>query len=437
MVDSIRKIVWGAFAALVVLVAIAVGLNLVILHLEKRQENQIIQSAKPLVDAVREMDADTLSIVSAARGYLLTRQTLFEEQHADAVRDFEKVAATASQLATDPHDAQTIGAFRRHFTEVRGFTERQITLAREGNTNNALEFMLETAKVRRSAPDYAGMIADYHSRQQAAGLQAMAATRQWLILSMIAASLVLVAIAAIAARRIEQWLTASIARQIRRTEAIIGGMADGVMLVDGEGRTVFINPSGQKLLGTSKIGVPIFDHGAVYHLRNGQGKPIDAKELPAAQSLATGRSVQDMTMIIDRHNQTIAISMSTMPLYEEGRISGVIVTFRDITERRRLEEETQRQAERAQILADAGALFSSNIDPVWVTQAIAERVAEVLGDWAAVILKGPGTNELRVAAIHHRDMASLGLAWSYIYRQPLVVGEGIIGQVVATGYPSL
>lgn len=437
MVDSIRKIVWGAFAALVVLVAIAVGLNLVILHLEKRQEGEIIQSAKPLVDAVREMDADTLKIVSAARGYLLTRQTLFEEQHADAVRDFEKVAATASQLATDPHDAQTIGAFRRHFTEVRGFTERQITLAREGNTNNALEFMLETAKVRRSAPDYAGMIADYHSRQQAAGLQAMAGTRQWLILSMIAASLVLVAIAAIAARRIEQWLTASIARQIRRTEAIIGGMADGVMLVDAEGRTVFINPSGQKLLGTSKIGVPIFDHGAVYHLRNGQGKPIDAKELPAAQSLATGRSLQDMTMIIGRHNQTIAISMSTMPLYEEGRISGVIVTFRDITERRRLEEETQRQAERAQILADAGALFSSNIDPVWVTQAIAERVAEVLGDWAAVILKGPDMNELRVAAIHHRDMASLGLAWSYIYRQPLVVGEGIIGQVVATGYPSL
>jgi signal transduction histidine kinase len=45
--------------------------------------------------------------------------------------------------------------------------------------------------------------------------------------------------------------------------------------------------------------------------------------------------------------------------------------------------------------------------------------------------------DLNVAAIYHRDMASLGLAWSYIYRQPLAVGEGLIGQVVATGYPSL
>ena len=56
---------------------------------------------------------------------------------------------------------------------------------------------------------------------------------------------------------------------------------------------------------------------------------------------------------------------------------------------------------------------SKNIDPVWVTQAIAERVAEVLGDWAAVILKSSDSTELRVASIYHREMASLGLAWSY------------------------
>ena len=72
-----------------------------------------------------------------------------------------------------------------------------------------------------------------------------------------------------------------------------------------------------------------------------------------------------------------------------------------------------------------------------MNQAIAERVAEVLGDWAAVVLKSEGGADLRVASIYHRDMASLGLAWSYVYRQPLVVGEGIIGQVVSTGYPAL
>ena len=65
------------------------------------------------------------------------------------------------------------------------------------------------------------------------------------------------------------------------------------------------------------------------------------------------------------------------------------------------------------------------------------QAREALGDWAAVILKSPETNELQVAALYNRDMASLGLAWSYIYRQPLVLGEGIIGQVISSGYPSL
>ena len=218
---------------------------------------------------------------------------------------------------------------------------------------------------------------------------------------------------------------------------MIAGMSDGVMLVDGEGKTVFINPAGQSLLGSSEIGVPIDKQAEVYRWRDENGEPLDAKELPAAQALSTGKTVQDRTILITRDDRQVAVSTNATPLHEDGHITGVIVTFRDVTERRRLEEEMQVQAERAQILADAGAFFASNIDPAWVTQAIAERVAEVLGDWAAVILKASDSNELRVASIYHRDMASLGLAWSYIYRQPLIVGEGIIGQVVATGYPSL
>ncbi len=260
--------------------------------------------------------------------------------------------------------------------------------------------------------------------------------RQKYVMSMVFLGLGIIVVAAIAVTRIEEQLVKSLSRQVRRTEAVIAGMSDGVLLVDGEGRTVFINPAGQRLLGKSDVGVPITKHAEVYRLRDEHGRMLDPQELPAAQALSTGRAVQDVTILIERE-ETVAVSVSATPLLEDGQITAVVVTFRDITERRALEEEMQIQAESAQILADAGAFFSSNIDPAWVTQAIAERVAEVLGDWSAVILRKVDTSELNVASIYHRDMASLGLAWSYIYRQPLVVGEGIIGQVVSTGYPSL
>ena len=437
MDSPIRSTLWSAFGVLVVLIIAGLALTMGILHLSNRQEYRIVEGSGPLLDAVHSMNDDTLTIMGSARGYALTRETQFQLQYDDAVRDFAKAHANALHFATDPRDLQRVSKMRDLFNDVRRYTDQEMTSAREGRDENAKEFLLAASKAHRSAPDYAGTMADEHAREERADLQRITDLRATLTLLMVIVSVIVVAIAAFLIWRIQQSLTTSVDKQVRRTETMIAGMSDGVMLVDAEGKTAFLNPAAQRLLDRSEVGVPIFKHAETYGLVNNEGLPIDAKELPAARALSTGRTVRDATMRITNDERQIAISMSATPLHEDGHISGVIVTFRDITERLRLEEELQLQAERAQILADAGAFFASNIEPVWVNQAIAERVAEVLGDWAAVILKGAEPNELRVASIYHREMASLGLAWSYIYRQPLVVGEGIIGQVVSTGYPSL
>jgi PAS domain S-box-containing protein len=437
MSTSIRRMLWAAFAALALFVAFGVGLTTAVLQLEKRQEYAVVQESRPLLDSVHLMDESIVQMVSSARGYLLTRESQFIDQYETAERNFDTAATMASQSPSDPHDQQLIAALRREFSEIRRLTDSQITYAKEDRLDNAREFMLETSRLRRSSPDYATMLVDHHRITEERNLADMESFRQWVIVAIILAAIALVVAAAIVVWRIEQALTGSIRRQIRRTEAMIGGMPDGVVLVDRDGRTAFINPAGQRMLARSDLGIPIDKQATHYGLLNENGEPLDAKELPAAKALSTGRAVHDATMIVRRDGHDVAISVDATPLNEDGRITGVIVTFRDITERRRLEAEMQSQAERSQILADAGAFFSSNIDPVWVTQAIAERVAEVLGDWSAVILRGEDSKEMRVASIYHRDMTSLGMAWSYIYRQPLAIGEGMIGQVVASGIPSL
>lgn len=435
MSASIRRMLWGAFAALALFLAAGVGLATAVLQLEKRQEYRILEESRPLLDAVREMDRLIQIMIGASRGYVVSQQSQFVDNYEKAASQFNASASLAMQLATHPRDQTVIGDMRRHFVELKGLTDQQMALAREGSAN-ARTFMLEVARFRSSAPDFANLIIDRHRAETTKARKTMDDFRQWVILVVVLMAICIVAGAAVAVWRIEQSLSGSIARQVQRTEAMIAGMSDGVMLVDAEGRSVFINVAGQKLLGQTEVGVPIERHSQVYHLLNQAGAPVDEKELPAAQALSTGRAVQDVTLTIDRDEKSVDVSMSATPLHEDGRISGVVVTFRDITARQQLENDMQVQAERAQILADAGAIFASNIDPDWVSQAIAERVAEALGDWAAVILR-EDTTGLRVASIYHRDIASLGLAWSYIYRQPLVVGEGIIGQVVATGYPSL
>jgi signal transduction histidine kinase/PAS domain-containing protein len=437
MDSSIRTTLWGAYAALIVLIITGLAVTVGILQSANRQDYQVIEGSAPLLKAVNSMDDDTNVIISAAQGYSLTQQSAFTAQYDDAVRNFEKSASAAVRLATDPRDTQLVFAMRKHFIEMKQLTDHELELVRDGKLANANEVMVEAARIRRSTPDYDGLMGEEHEQRNRVELQRITGMRDAMTMLALLIGVAIILIAAYLVSRVQQSLAASIARQVRRTEAMIAGMSDGVVLVDGEGRTVFLNAAAQTLLGRNDIGVPIFKHAEVYRLRDAAGKPIDAKELPAARALSTGKAVREMTAIIDRDDREIAISMNAKPLYDDGKLTGVVVTFRDVTERQRLEEELQLQAERAQILADAGAFFASNIDPVWVTQAISERIAEVVGDWAAVILKSAGTNEMRVASISHRDLASLGLAWAYIYRQTLTVGEGIIGQVVATGFPSL
>lgn len=435
---SIRKILWSVFGSLFLFLFVSVALNLTILYLVKRQHDRTIEFYEPRMESILSMDRDITSMLAAARGYAVTQQTQFEANYQESIRGFQQHAGSARSLAITAEDQTIIEAILQQFEKLRKLSDEQIQATREQDSRRAIEKMVEAAQERQDALDFATAFTKKESERRAEELGRIDDLRLILTLLLIIASLAILAIGAVSVLKLDQSLEQSITRQVRRTETIIAGMADGVMLVDGLGKVVFINPAGQRMLGKSVAGVPIEQQARIYGLKNVDGRLLSASEIPAAQALSTNRPVKDVTVVLsESEGGEITVSMSAVPLLDDGKTGGVIVTFRDVTERRKLEEQMKVQAERAQILADAGAFFASNVDPVWVTQAIVERVAEALGDWAAVILKSPDSSELQVAALYNRDMASLGLAWSYVYRQPLVLGEGIIGQVISSGYPSL
>jgi len=344
MDSSIRSTLWGAFAVLVIVVAAGLALTIGILHMANRQEYRIVEGSAPLLDAVYAMNDDTITMMSAARGFALSGQTQFLQQYDEAIRDFKKEANNADQAATDSSDKQRIAKMRDNFINIQQLTRSEMEAARDGHDQNANEYMVEASKIYRGAPDLAGGMSDEHSRENRRELQRISGMRAGLTLLMVIVSAVIIGLAATLIWRIQQSLIASVNKQVRRTETMIAGMSDGVALVDAEGKTVYLNPAAKSLLRSSEVGVPIFKHAETYGLLNENGDPIDAKELPAARALSTGRPVRDVTMVIARDDRQIATSMSATPLHEDGKISGVIVTFRDITERRRLEEEMQVQA---------------------------------------------------------------------------------------------
>src|ERR1043166_2680613 len=95
MDSSIRRTLWAAFSVLSALVLFGLGLTLSVLQIEKRQEYQAVYASQPLVDAVDDMDTATAYLLAASRGYTLTRETQFSERYDNAVRVFDRAAATA------------------------------------------------------------------------------------------------------------------------------------------------------------------------------------------------------------------------------------------------------------------------------------------------------------------------------------------------------
>ncbi|HSN69129.1 MAG TPA: CHASE3 domain-containing protein, partial [Thermoanaerobaculia bacterium] len=292
MNSSTRRSLWAAFIALFVFVTLAATINILVLQREKQQYSRVIRVYEPLLESMMSMDGSISSMLAAARGYMVTRRTEFLAQYDEALRDFQKTTAAAEELAIEPGDRKLVAGMRAHFEELRTLSDQQIALTDDNRLSDATSIMLQAARARRSAHDFAGEFTAKEREKRSTELTDLDNLRLALTFILVGVSLGILFIGAFLVFRIERSLDASIARQIRRTESMIAGMADGVMLVDGDGRVVFINPAGVRLLGTSRTGVPIDEQAESYGFRSADGRPLDPGEIPATQALSTGRPIK-------------------------------------------------------------------------------------------------------------------------------------------------
>ncbi len=126
-------------------------------------------------------------------------------------------------------------------------------------------------------------------------------------------------------------------------------LAEGVVLHDGAGRIVAWNPSAERLLSRTSEEM----HGKVcedpiWQVIREDGSVFPGNEHPAMYSLTTGQPCDEMIMgLVRTDGQVTWISANSRPLrHAEGEQPyAVVVSFSDITERRRAEEALRREVE--------------------------------------------------------------------------------------------
>lgn len=125
----------------------------------------------------------------------------------------------------------------------------------------------------------------------------------------------------------------------RQNELILNCAGEGIFGIDLQGTATFINPAAATMLAWSTsalIGEPIYE---LIHSLKADGAPHDRDSCPAQRTLARGTvEISDTEVFWRRDGSCFPVDYISTPILDDaGKISGAVVVFRDITERRAVE----------------------------------------------------------------------------------------------------
>ena len=212
---------------------------------------------------------------------------------------------------------------------------------------------------------------------------------------------------------------AALSRALAITERVLDNVADGIYGLDAEGRVEFVNPAAVRLTGYSAREQLGTDQHGLIHDHHPDGTPYPREECPVWQALRTGRTVvADHETFWHKDGTAVPVEMVVVPTVEDGVLSGVVVSFRDLTERlaaqRQAAELAQLAARAAEERALSDRLQQSLLTPppepdhlqIAVRYRPAAHAAQVGGDWYDAFLQPDGATMLVIGDVVGHDSSA-------------------------------
>jgi len=140
---------------------------------------------------------------------------------------------------------------------------------------------------------------------------------------------------------------------VERSSLILDSAGEGIFGVDLEGKVGFINPAANRMLGYGPdelIGQAV--HEKIHH-SHGDGSGYPKEECPMYRTYVEGANHHIVDEVLWRKDDTpFPVEYTSMPVKKAGRVVGAVVTFMDITERKKIETDLLAERERLQKILD-------------------------------------------------------------------------------------
>jgi len=131
----------------------------------------------------------------------------------------------------------------------------------------------------------------------------------------------------------------------RRHEMVLKSAGEGIFGLDLDGNATFVNPAAARMTGWEAeelVGLP--QHDILHHTKP-DGSAYPREECPIHAALEDGTTHgRDDEVFWRKDGTSFPVEYMSGPILQDGEVGGAVVTFKDITERKSLEEQLHHQA---------------------------------------------------------------------------------------------
>ena len=317
----------------------------------------------------RLVDAET-----AERGYVLTGDEAYLEPYRTGIKNLDLVIDRLKELTSDnPNQQKRIQALEP-LVDKRIARIQEIIEIRKTQGMAAANQMVMQGSGKLWMDQIRALVAEMakeekyllNIRTQTANQSAARSARTILAGSFVSVFLLVLVFALLnhelsqrklaqeALRKSEEWLSTT-----------LSSIGDAVIATDMNGAVTFLNPVAQSLTGWSLEECRGKSMDLVFDIVNAETRrPV---ENPVKKVFREGKIVglADHTVLISKNKREFDIEDSAAPiLTETGKTFGVVLVFRDITERKKMEEAAKTNEQRLNLALDSAQMGIWELDLV-------------------------------------------------------------------------
>ena len=167
-------------------------------------------------------------------------------------------------------------------------------------------------------------------------------------------------------------------QSLQQNRQILESVGEGIYGVDVDGNTTFVNPAAEQMMGFSAeelIGKP--QHALIHHTR-ADGTAYPREECHIYAAFHDGKIHREDGEVFWRKDGTsFPVEYESTPIYENKKIVGAVVNFRDISERKESEEKLKIETDIVVLLEKISNEVNKDIPIEEVLKFSLEKICEL------------------------------------------------------------